>query len=118
MPAALGIVLGRSCGAVEACRTLNCAQAGIGPVHVAHDDGDVLEPAVVAPGVGRSGPTRRREILSELEQLVTQAGAAPPGAGLRARPRELSYSGPDDLGVRRLGEVEHLGVEVHRAINI
>ena len=45
----------------------------IGLIHVAHDDGDVLEPAVVAARIDRYGATLGREVLGQLDLLVTQA---------------------------------------------
>src|SRR5439155_13846846 len=42
----------------------------VGPLHVAHDDGDVLEPAVVAVCARGSRAPRRVEPGHELERLV------------------------------------------------
>ena len=60
---------GGSVAHLEAAKPRVCA------VHVAHDDGYVLEPVVVAPAVHRRRPARRREVLGELQVLVTQAQA-------------------------------------------
>ena len=47
-------------------------QHGVGPVHVADDDGDVLEPLVVGAGIDRNGPAPRGEILGQFQHLGAQ----------------------------------------------
>src|SRR5262249_10808984 len=49
------------------------AQVLIRPVHVIDDNGDVLEPAVVATGVFRDGSTLWGEKLHEIEMLLAQS---------------------------------------------
>jgi hypothetical protein len=48
------------------------AEHGVGAVHVAHHDGHVLEPAVIAPGVAGNRPASWRDVLGELDLLVAQ----------------------------------------------
>src|SRR6516164_1856591 len=52
-------------------RHLIVAQPCISAVHVTRYDGDVLKPAVVAAGIGRHKPPFWRQILSELDELVS-----------------------------------------------
>ena len=48
------------------------AQPLIGLIHVGHDDGDVLKPAIVAAGVHRHRSSFGREILRELDRLASE----------------------------------------------
>lgn len=70
------------------------AQAHPGRVHVPHDDGDVLEPQVIAiRRHGNQPDVRRREELDELQRLLAELHRT-----TRARtpkmPQRRSYSGP------------------------
>jgi hypothetical protein len=51
------------------------AKPSISSVHVVHDDSDMLEPEIVAPRVRWNGPSSRRQILGELDFLVSQPHA-------------------------------------------
>ena len=48
------------------------AQTRVRAVHVAHDDRDVLKPAVVAAGIHRCRTATRSHILGQLDVLVTE----------------------------------------------
>ena len=73
MPAAPGIVFGQRLGTGGGMLHPEPPEPGVGAVHVAHDDGDVLEPAVVAPGVRRRRAPAGSEILGQLEPLLARA---------------------------------------------
>src|SRR5512146_1160036 len=47
-------------------------------VHVAHDDRDVLEPAVLTPRIHGNWTPARREVLRELDLLVAELHANDP----------------------------------------
>src|SRR5262249_42194192 len=49
------------------------AQPLVGAIHISHDDGDVLEPSVVAASIDWRGPSSRREELREFDVLFTEA---------------------------------------------
>ncbi|WP_200248776.1 hypothetical protein [Lamprobacter modestohalophilus] len=51
------------------------AQMLVGPLHVTDDDGDVLEPAVVAARIGRDGTALRHQVFDELDALLAQTQA-------------------------------------------
>ena len=76
MPPAFGFQSGSRCGPVEACATRVLAQPRVRAVHVAHDDRDVLEPAIVAARVGRHRPPARRQVLGQLDRARRRAAAA------------------------------------------
>jgi hypothetical protein len=59
-------------GAGRGVLDLLYAEVLIRLVHVAHDDGDVLKPAVVAARVERDWPTARRQELSQVKELRAQ----------------------------------------------
>ena len=82
-----------------------CARSQrVGARHVAHDDRDVLEGAVVAARVDRDRAAARRQVLGELERLVAEPQArdahaqpedaleALPARRRRARPRRSARS--------------------------
>ena len=76
------------------------AQPRVGPIHVADDDRDVLEPAVVAARVGGSRTPARREVFCELDRLGAEceAGRADPQSE-HALETFVFVSG--DLGLRQ-----------------
>jgi hypothetical protein len=92
-------------------------QLRVSPVHVAHDHGHVLEPAIVAVPVRRSRATAGREILGELQILVAQAqrGHPCPGAGY---PNQLLERWARALSLPHLLEREHASVERERLVEI
>src|SRR5262249_20751834 len=49
------------------------AQPGVSAIHVAHDDRDVLEPAIVASRVRRDRSTSWRQILRQLDLFVPES---------------------------------------------
>jgi len=89
MPPAFGFQSGRRWRRRGVLHPLG-AQPGVCAVHVAHDDGHVLEPSVVAPRVGGHRSPARREVLGELEHLVAEPHAhhahAEPDDALQALP--------------------------------
>ena len=117
-PPAFGIpVRGAAAAPVDACCT-RCAAAAVRLIHVADDDRHVLEPAVVAARVERDGRPARRQIL---------ASARSPRRPSRSRTtRRRAPNTPSELLVLRvptprlghLLEVEHLGVELDRAVHV
>src|SRR5262249_41989187 len=50
-----------------------CAQMRIRAIHVAYDDGDVLEPAIVAARIRGNRAPLWREVFGQLQALVTEA---------------------------------------------
>ena len=54
---------------------LMAAQLSICLVHVAHDDGDMLEPEVVAARVYGHGPPLWREVFRQVNKLIAQLHA-------------------------------------------
>lgn len=92
-------------------------QARVGPLHVAHDDGDVLERAVVAAHVGRDLASGRGEVLGELQLLVSEAQPGDPRPhpehALQALPRL-----PGDFFLRGEPEAEDVAEEADRAVEV
>ena len=94
MPPAFGFQSGRRCGAGRRVLDAVLAQPRVGRVHVADDDRDVLEPAVVAARVGRHRPAARRQVLGQLELLVAEPQPDDPQRARRRRPAAARTSRP------------------------
>ena len=92
-------------------------QHRVGAVHVAHDDRDVLEPAIVAAGAGRGGATRGAAPGHELQRFLPKPqphdAHARAGDTLEAAVAVLVHDRVGDLA-----EVEHSGVERQRAVHV
>ena len=89
----------------------------VGPVHVAHDDGHVLEPPVIAARAERHGPPLGGEVFDQLDRLV----AEPHADRAHAEPEdalELFVLPAPYLDVGDLLEAEHLGVEGDRPVGV
>jgi len=75
------------------------AQPAVGAVHIAHDNGDVLEPSVVAAGIDRRRPAPRREEFGQFDVLFTEPDPRRPHP-------ETEYAGKALVGVERDGTIE------------
>src|SRR5262249_9443282 len=76
---------------------------------------DVLEPAMVAPGINGNRPTLRRQIFSELDELVAKFQANHPYSESEyAFELQIVYA---DFNVRHFLEREHLRIEVSRTVH-
>ncbi len=62
----------RSCGCIL---DFVLSQLLICPVHIRHDDRDVLEPAIVASRVGGDRPAFRRQIFRQFDRLISELNA-------------------------------------------
>ncbi len=62
-PSGIGIPVGQALRAARHRFDLKLPQPCVGPIHIADDDGDVLEPAIVAVRIERNGPATRTEKL-------------------------------------------------------
>ena len=93
------------------------AKVGVGLVHVAHDDRDMLEPMVVAAAVDRDRPPFGRQEIDELDVLLPKAQPNNSGAhSEHAEQARVILSG--DLDVRDNLERQHLSVEWKRTLHI
>src|SRR5262249_27398593 len=92
-------------------------QPPVGAIYVLDDDGDMLEPTVVAARVRRDRPPARREVLDQLERLVTEAQPDDPHPEsehtLQSLPRVAGR-----LEIRHRLQAEHVAVEGERAIHV
>ena len=92
-------------------------QHPIGPVHVAHDDGNVLKPKIVAAGIIRNRAAARSKKLNEFDRLIAQFH--PDDADTRTKHSEqMLHVCACDLRVRSLFECEHARVKIDRAVHI
>jgi len=89
----------------------------VGAIHVAHDDGDVLEVPVVAAGVdGRRAPPRRHE-FRELDVLFAEAHSRGPHPEAKDAGKVLVVLAVH-LDFGDLLKIEHAGVELDGTIEI
>ncbi len=79
-PAGVPVPVGQALGPARGVADAILPQPGIGAVHVGHDDGDVLEGAVVRTRVRRDRPPLGGEELDEIDLLGSEAhpGASQP----------------------------------------
>ena len=92
-------------------------QPRIGLVHIAHDDRDVLKPAIIAAGIDRNRPTLGREIFSELNVFIAQLHAN----HTHSQPKyafEMFVILSGQFNVRYFLECEHLRIEVNRTVHV
>jgi hypothetical protein len=108
---------GQQLGAGRGMLDLESPEPSVRAVHVAHDDGHVLEPAIVAPGVGGRGAPGRAQILGELQVLLAQLEPHHPNAGA-GEPLQAVVARPACLLIAHDPKVEHMGVELHRAVHV
>ena len=92
-------------------------QPGICFVHVANNDGDVLEPAIIAARIHWNWATLGREIFRQFD------GLAPKPHSDHAHSQsehafEMLVVLTSNFGVRYFLEREHLGIEIHRSVHI
>jgi hypothetical protein len=52
----------------------------VGAIHIANDDGNVLEPSVIAASIDRRGPTSWREELGQFDVLFAEPHPRSPRA--------------------------------------
>ena len=119
MPPAFGFQSGSRCGPVEACSTPVLPQPRVGAVHVAHDDRDVLEPAVVAARVraGSAAPAARgtrsaRSARRRAAARTTRMRSAEDAVQL------LVARAPTTSTSETFSNAEHVGVERDRAVHV
>ena len=72
MPAAALFDSGMVCGALEMLWIGNARTMLVGALHVAHDDGEVLEPEIVRAAVDGDRLTAGRQVLLQLDALVSE----------------------------------------------
>ena len=72
MPAAFGFQSGRVCGIRRDVLHVVLSQDAVGSVHVADDDGDVLERQVVTARVGGNRRTGCTDELQQFDAFVSQ----------------------------------------------
>src|ERR1700739_614178 len=92
-------------------------QARVRRPHVAHDDRNVLEGAIVAVQVGWNPPAARREKFHELDALIPQPQPRDPQTHAE-QPEQSLVALTEQLPVGVLPELEHLRVELDRPIEI
>src|SRR6266567_5845332 len=92
-------------------------QPGIRLVHVANNDGDVLEPAIIAARIHWNRATLRREIFRQLDGLVPKPHSDH-AHSQSEHALEMLVVLTSDFGVRYFLEREHLGIEIHRSVHI
>jgi hypothetical protein len=66
------VPFGKALGSGGGVLDLVLTETLVGPVHVANDNGDVLEPAVMTPRVHRYRSSLGSEIFRELDRLFSQ----------------------------------------------
>ena len=93
------------------------AQQGISLVHVADNDCNVLEPAIVAARVDRDRTTFRRQIFSEFDELVAEPHSYHANSQSE-HTFEMLIVLAGDFGVRYLFECEHFGIKIHRPVHV
>jgi hypothetical protein len=115
--AGVGVPVGERLRAARGVPDAVLPQPGVGPVHVARDDGDVLEGVVVGPDVSRYRPSRWGEVLGELDLLCPQAHPHDPHPGAENTYEPLVCLTPHlDVGHRL--EVEDVLEEGRRPIRV
>src|SRR5215471_7287530 len=79
-PAGVLIPIGKTLRAGRRVPDLILAEPFVSTIHVACDDRDVLEPAIIRTAVDWRRPAARRQELGQLDELVaqTQAGDSHP----------------------------------------
>src|SRR5262245_51192839 len=94
-------------------------QNPVGAVHVADDDGDMLKPLIVAPGIRRRGPSgyRGREELGELDALLAQPQPGDPHSATEHAGEALQFR-TSDLTFRLNLECQDAGIKGDRPIQI
>ncbi len=93
------------------------AQPPVRPIHVAHDDRNVLEPPIIAAGINRDRPALWRQVVGQLDELVAQPHAddAHPQA---ENALELLVLTSGDFDVGHLFERQHVAVEGHGTVHV
>src|SRR5271167_4164465 len=88
----------------------------IGAIHVAYDDGDMLEPKIVTSGINRNRTSTRREKLDKLDRFITKLHPDHPHARPK-HPEEMLDVVASQLRVRLLLECEDVRIEVQRSVH-
>ena len=92
-------------------------QPRIGLVHVADDDGDVLEPAVVGAHVRGNRAAARDEVLRELDEFIAQPHANNTHAQAE-HALQMLVSVAVHFDVRHFLEAQHAREEFRRAVHV
>jgi hypothetical protein len=93
-------------------------EACVGLLHVGDDDGDVLERAVVAAGVGWSGAPRRRKVFSQLDPFAAEGEARDAHADGEEAGQMLDVVADELDRLADLLERQDACVEVDRAVEV
>src|SRR5215471_15604628 len=86
-------------------------------IHIADDDGDVLEPSVIAARIDRRGPPSWREKLGQFDVLFAESHPCSPRAQAKDT-REVLIALTVGFRFRYLLKVEDARIEIHRTIEI
>src|SRR5271166_825721 len=86
-------------------------------IHVAYDDGDMLEPKIVASGIDRNRTSTRREKLDKFDRFIAKLHPNHPHACTK-HPEEMFDVVASQLRVRYLHECEDVRIEVQRSVHI
>src|SRR6266436_5602244 len=93
------------------------AKSGVGLVHIADNDGNVLEPAVIALGVDRNRTTAWRKELHQFDMFVSQRQAYHPQAQTK-NPIEVLIGVARNFALDFLMKGEYARIEVDRALQV
>src|SRR5271166_5083863 len=86
-------------------------------IHVAYDDGDMLEPKIVASGIDRNRTSSRREKLDKFDRFIAKLHPDHPHARPK-HPEEMLDVVTSQLRVRYFLECEDVRIEVQRSVHI
>src|SRR5215471_13578902 len=86
-------------------------------IHIVDDDGNVLEPSVIAARIDRRGPASWREELGQLDVLFAESHPRSPRAQAKDT-REVLIALTVRLRFRHFLKVEDARVEIDRSIEI
>src|SRR5215813_2601685 len=93
------------------------AQPLVGAIHIADDDGNVLEPSVIATGIGRRRSASWCEELGQLDVLFAESHPRNPHPQTK-HTREVLVTLAVYFRFRHLLKIEYVRVEVDRTIEI
>src|SRR5258708_2412695 len=93
------------------------AKNGIGLVHITHNDGDMLEPEVVAAGINGERSALRSQELPQLDTLLPQLQPGHADSCTRY-PEQMFNLRAGRLRLRDLAKGEHVGKEIDGTVEI